>query len=213
MFASNYKFDTLSIVAKLDTPEDARLCRIIRKKSGGNTLPSVGGYVPKLTQDLLLDIINHKAGLEYLIESVQSVQDRIARRLLDDVGNGNVLEFRHIGIDEIIAQLMLESEVAARLSKESIELWFNSDLYPLLLHVLNAKGLTDIKVKAHTTAFRGYFVTLAGKDKNVLMAKAVKGQLEKALELLPPDYEHELYEKLITKLRDTVDYDDALDAL
>lgn len=200
------KFDTLKIVAKLDVPAGQRLCRIINK----GDKESVGAHVPALSlEDMQLMMAESPKVNSFIADCFHGMQDKLARTSLQV---GNIIPNSVFNFASLLSYIESEQESKGRISKEAIETWFMSDLYPLLVQALKSKGITASKqVEDTSNAFKASFSSLAGR--NISMEEKVKSQLEKALSLLPDTYESTVAECIAGKLVDAKPASAMIDAL
>lgn len=190
------KFDELKTVAKLDVPVEHRLCRIINKGAGNISL---GALVPVIGTESIDYLIGNASVRLAIISMLEGIQDKLARQYVMEGGNKEMLICDFADINKIIMFLEAENESKIRLSKEAIESWFMADIAPLLVAALKAKGITQQKQLEDTcNAFKNSFAVLAGKQ--VSMSEQIKGQLEKAMLLLPEGYENHVAELVASKL-------------
>lgn len=194
------KFEELKTVAKLEARAGNRLCRIINKGAGN---VSVGAIVPAMPDNEIDELITVPAVRTAIREMLEGVQDKIVRKLLTENTTSKEIPndiFAGITASTLITDyLQAENESKIRLSKEAIEQWFIADIAPLLVAALKAKGITQEKQLIDTCmAFKNSFAVLAGKQ--VSMSEQIKGQLEKALLLLPEGYENHVAELVASKL-------------
>ena len=97
---------------------------------------------------------------------------------------------------------MQAEESAARFSKESIGIWFDADLAGLIADKIKEKiaGISTDELHKLVESYRTGFQALAARE--VFMSPEEKVRLQKAIDLLPDDYETEYAataEKLLSK--------------
>lgn len=201
------KYEELKVFVKTDIPAGYRVSKIIRKGEGNI---STGSHVALLTTDDIVDVMSNDKGAQYIRECLEAVQDKIARKFMDE-NKTNEVGMDLFNVCNIIEWVSQESENKGRLSKDAIEKWFMSDLASHIQEALKAKGLSSVQIEQTIQAFKGYFGSLAARS--VSMNEKIKAQLEKAIALLPDTYESELGERIIAKLLDVKEATAEFDAL
>jgi hypothetical protein len=114
--------------------------------------------------------------------------------------NGSITSDK-IGIDAILAAMKM-AEQSQRFSKESIGSWFDEVLDPLLGAAITAKlpGISADKMDKLIAGYKSDFQLLAARE--VMISNEIKVKLEKAMMLLPDDYESvAVSEKIAEKLQ------------
>lgn len=204
--SNNVKFDTLKIVAKLDIASGMRLCRIINK----GAKESLGAHIAGLSYEDVESMVLVEPKLRsFIVDAFMAAQDKLARAKLQADGSLNLEE---ISFDQITASIVESLESKGRISKEAIETWYVATMHALIEAALKAKGVTQQKQIDDTSkAFKDSFSSLAGR--NVSMADKIKAQLEKALMLLPDDYESSVVEFIAGKLSEVTEAVAIQDAL
>lgn len=155
--------------------------------------------VPELSDNVLQLVMVDQYGKQWLIDCINGVRSGIASAINKA---GRTITSDQIGIDSILRAITLEVQ-NARLSKESIAAWFNSELSHILMDAIKSKlpGISSDKLDRLVDSYRNDFQLLSARE--LIISKELKSKLEKALALLPDDYIHPVAEKLADKLSES----------
>jgi hypothetical protein len=153
--------------------------------------------VPVLSESVMHLVMNDAKGREFIVDCIDGIRSKIASALHK---SGKTIADDAIGITAILAA-MSEATASVRFSKEGIATWFNDELLPLLAAAVESKliGISTDKLKRITDGYLGDFQLLAARE--VMISAELKLKLEKAMLLLPDDYEHHVAEKIAAKLQ------------
>ncbi len=195
----SYQIIALKEAAKRGEPAAGmRLARIIAKaveiekgqpkaaQIDGRKIESQAVLVPAVSLGMIQSILADEVGKEWMKQQVAAVQDGLIRRAIA-VGKNSIFDDQ-IEVGALLAA-MQQQEAAVRFSKESIAIWFDSDLRMLLAAAISEKlpGISSDKLDRLIAGYRSDFQSLAARE--VFMAPQTKAKLTKALALLPDDYE------------------------
>ncbi len=144
---------------------------------------SVCASVPMIDTDQFLDEQTFTRLVPYIREMLENAQDGIFRSLYESRdGMLSELADNDISIDSCISFLEAESS-GGRLTKEYLEIWFDSMVRDNLTVVITEKlGFTEITpeveitVGKHVAGYKGLFVSLAG-GKTILQDAQIHGLL------------------------------------
>lgn len=185
-----YQIGALKTVGKNDPVVGYRLCRVIAKKGkvGDKVMESQGVILPEIRLNALQVILSAEVGKAWMQSKVHEVQDALVRKAVE---NGKMAIFDDQISVEAILKAMEAVEAATRFSKESIAVWFDADIAPHLVNAIRDKivGISQDKLDHLVKGYKEDFQTLAARE--VFMAPEIKVKLQKALNLLPDDYESE----------------------
>lgn len=183
-----YQIENLKKLSRLELGAGDRLSRVIAKKGriGNREMESQGCVIPSVSVSVLNALTNDTVGREYLCGVVASVQDALIRKAVE---NGKMAIFDHTISLEAMIDWMKALNESVRFSKESIKVWFDEYLAPILDSKIRDKyaGASDDKVEKMLGSYLASFQILAGRDPS--MSDAVKAGLIRALEFLPEDHD------------------------
>lgn len=220
-----YQITSLKTAQKLENQINVneRIARLIAKtvtdkKTGAKSTAidgravteSMAVIVPRVSLGDVQFILSTDDGKEWIKSQVEKLQDGILRGLYA-AGKNAVFDeqFRN---DALIKAMQAE-EATTRFSKDSIAVWFQNDLEPLLVAAIQTKfaGMSQDKLDRLVAGYLADFQTLAARE--VFMAIEIKNKLTKALALLPDDYVgNSVSERIAEKLSNSAikSVDDAL---
>lgn len=185
-----YQIINLKNAVKQEPETGFRLCRVIAKKGkvGDRMMESQGCILPATRLNTLQVLLADTVGKDWLCGKVDEVVDSLVRKAVEQ-GKHNIFDDQ-ISVGAILAAMAVQ-ESATRFSKESIGAWFDADIAPLLREAILQKvtGISEDKLDHLIKGYREDFQTLAARE--VFMAPEMKAKLQKALNLLPDDYESE----------------------
>ena len=177
--------NTIGMVSKLkgfnfEPAEGQMLARKIEKGTGKDSLAVV---IEKPEQEQFILALENNTILQGAYDWYLQQVEAVCKAKM--VESGNITEGDY-SIDAVAAYLDSQAISEGRISKERIAQWFNSDVAPVLQAAFKAKlgdSLTDEKLGHITNAYRDNFKSLAKRE--IVLADAVKVNLNKALDLLP----------------------------
>lgn len=164
---------------------------------------------PAVTDAVVAVFSNDPVGQAFIVDSIIGLRSKVisnlhaaGKTIVDDV----------IGISAILAMARIEIE-SQRMTKEAIGQWFDADLTQLIGNAISAKivGIATDKLAKLVDGYKAKFQTLSQRE--ISMPLVVKGQLVKAMELLPEDYDNTIAEKVAEALTRTEEASEMLAAL
>ncbi len=153
--------------------------------------------VPAVSESVLSLVFSHEDGKEFFTACI----DKVRSQIVSGLHKGNkVISSESIGLDAILNAIKMQNEQTVRFSKEGIASWFNEELLPLLSDAIANKlpGISADKMNRIVAGYLDDFKLLAARE--VMISQEVKVKLEKAMMLLPDDYEHHVSEIISSKL-------------
>lgn len=171
-----YGFTPLKEVkAGTKVPEGMRECRTIIK--GDKTPGKVSQYctLPEVTDGLAQAIVRNTAGMILIKDFIESLQNKVVRNVY--LKEGRSVNQDDLTIEQLIKIGELEGETA-RLTKESIGVWFDSVKDGIKQFIADTKGLdvSDSRIEIWAGNFKPLFVELAGRNPSI--ASDVKAKME-----------------------------------
>jgi hypothetical protein len=159
--------------------------------------------VPTVSEAVLNLVFSHPDGKTFFCGCIDKVRSGIASGLHKQ---GNAITSDRIGLDGILAALRVQNEQSVRFSKEGISTWFNTDLAPVLNDAIQKKlpGISIDKLNRTVSGYLEDFKLLAARE--VFISPEIKTKLEKAMMLLPDDYEHIISERISERLSNSMQY-------
>ena len=144
-------------------------------------------------------------GKQFLINAIDSIRSKVASQLNKD---GKQITDDKIGVTAILAAMKAEVE-SQRFTKESIKVWFDDYLAPLLQSAIEAKyvGITSDKTLRMSSDYCEAFQLLASRPvggKYEMKADCRNGLLH-VLELLPEDHDTVTGNEIAARLEKTVE--------
>jgi hypothetical protein len=149
--------------------------------------------VPQVSSNVWQLVEGNEVGKAWLIAQINGLRSEIASGLNKA---GKEISSDKLGIDGILAAMKASNE-STRLTKESIGVWFDTYLVPVLTEKLLEKftGIATAKLEAIVEGYKVEFCKCTSRE--LVIVPAVKEQLNKALALLPEDHDTAICEKLI----------------
>lgn len=154
--------------------------------------------VPEISDSVLSLVFSHDAGKEFFTAALDKVRSQIASSLHK---NSKLITSDTIGITGILEAIKAQNEATVRFSKEGIAAWFDADMDQLLSDAIMAKlpNISADKLDKLASGYKSDFQLLAARE--VMISQEIKIKLEKAMMLLPDDYEHPISERIASKLQ------------
>jgi len=156
--------------------------------------------------DAVLNVVYVDAiGKQFLINAIDSVRSKVASALNKD---GKPITDDKIGVTAILAAMKAEVE-SQRFTKESIKVWFDDFLAPLLQVAIEEKyvGITSDKTLRMISDYCEAFQLLVSRPVSgkYEMKAEVRNGLLHVLELLPEDHDTVTGNEIASRLEKTVE--------
>jgi len=152
--------------------------------------------VPVVSESVAALVASSEIGRAWLVDHIDGLRGKIASGIHKA---GGTITSDKLGIEALLAAMKLETE-SQRMTKDAIGAWFDSDLAGLISARLQERmqGIAADKLAKLVDSYKAGFQILAGRDPS--MAEAIKVSLQRALELLPEDYDSVIATKVAEKL-------------
>lgn len=169
----------------------------IAKLDGNKGKSGLCIVLPQISDSVLTLVFNSEEGQEFFVANLNKVRSGIASVLHK---KGMPITSDKIGITGILEALKQHNALTVKFNKESIAVWFNTELMQYFLPAVTAKfsNVSQDKIEAIVARYREDFMILASND--AVLSKELIAKLEKAMMLLPDDYEHAISERLAERL-------------
>lgn len=182
---ANFTIGLVRKLAEFKTVELQDGQMLARKIEKGTGKDSLGVVIVKPEQEQFILALENESVLQGAYNWYLQQVEQVCKAKM--VNSGNITESDY-NIANIASYLDSQAISEGRISKERIAQWFNSDVAPVLQAAFKAKlgeSLTEEKLQHITNAYRDNFKSLAKRE--IVLADAVKVNLNKALELLTAD--------------------------
>jgi hypothetical protein len=151
---------------------------------------------PAISESVSIVFYNDAIGKAFIIDVLEQLRSGI---ISDLHASKKLITDEAIGVSAMLATAKLAVE-SSRMTKESIGVWFDADLAPLIAARISEKvaGISEDKVAKLVSGYRTAFESLSARE--VSMSAEVKASLIKAMDLLPEDYDSVVGGKVLAKL-------------
>jgi len=152
--------------------------------------------VPVVSDSVAALVASSEIGRAWIVDHIDGLRSKIASGVHKA---GETITSDKLGIEALLAAMKLETE-SQRMTKDAIGTWFDSDLAPLVAARLQERmqGIAADKLAKLVDGYKTGFQILAGRDPS--MSEPIKTSLQRALELLPEDYDSVIATKVAEKL-------------
>ncbi len=167
------------------------------KAKGETTLTPVCASIPRI-DSVAVEVFSTEL-MPHLIELLERAQDGIFRSLYESSGgNRTSISDEELSIPACIGYLEAES-TGSRISKESVEAFFNAAVRDNLTVVFSEKlelSIDDPAIQVHVQNHLAVMQMIAGK--NVILTDVQKKAIRNVLKIA--DSEHPMFEKIEAKM-------------